>query len=378
MTISAPATMVSVVILPAIRFALPMSSEVRWSDMLAVMVATDPAPLGRLLGLSGPLGDVVVRREVAVDPASQPDIVIERQGQRVAVMEVKVLAGLGTFQLERYAAAVPDAAVYVLVFPGRLVIDVGSGSGWRTLTWETLLEAYKASTNSWVATCATAWIAHLAGALPAVDAATAWNDLMPGEDFVIALRARMSWLHGQLAPPAPIRHDLVSSSAGVSWVARLYTEAAEKDYRILVEVEENLPVRDFPKYAGEGPRQPRGPSIKVCLQQRNITTSACYNWRYLAAMWPLMDTARSDWVTNPARPRAAHDRAGHQQIVAAGMPRYVGIGFGEAQAKIDGACMFGARVQLPPTITLGDLAQEVSSLYGLVSDLAKVVPPAPQ
>ncbi|SDZ43591.1 hypothetical protein SAMN05444365_11627 [Micromonospora pattaloongensis] len=192
---------------------------------------------------------------------------------------------------------------------------------------------------------------------------------MPGEDFVIALRARISWLHGQLAPPAPIHHDLVSSAAGVSWVARLYTE-----------VEENLPVRDFPKYAGGGLRQLRGPSIKVCLQQRNVATSAGYNWHYLAAMWPLMHAARTDWVTNRAHPKAAHDRAGHdraghQQIVAAGVPPYVGIGFGEAQAKIDGACMFGARVQLPPTITLGDLAQELSTLSGLINDMANVVPP---
>ncbi|GGM62556.1 hypothetical protein GCM10011608_54670 [Micromonospora sonchi] len=53
----------------------------------------------------------------------------------------------------------------------------------------------------------------------------------------------------------------------------------------------------------------------------------------------------------------------------------MGIGFGEAQAKIDGACMFGARVQLPPTITLGDLVQELSSLYSLIDDMAKVAPP---
>ncbi|MER5337835.1 hypothetical protein [Micromonospora sp. NPDC002717] len=361
--------------LPVIRFALPLASEVRWSDMLAVMLATDPVPLGEVLGLSGPLCDVVVHREVAVDPASQPDIIIELQGQRIAVIEVKVLAGLGTAQLERYADAVPDAAVYVLVFPSRLVIDVGPSSGWRMLTWETLLDAYQTSKDSWVATCATAWREHLDRALPTVDAATVWNDLVPGEDFVIALRARMSWLHGQLAPPPPIHHDLVSSSAGVSWVVRLYTEAAEKGYLILVEVEENLPVRDFPKYLSSGSRQPRGPSIKVCLQQQDITTSAGYNWHYLAAMWPLMQGARGDWVTNPARPKAPHDKAGHQEILAGGAPPYLGIGFGEAQAKISGACMFGARIQLPATISLGEVSQELSSLYDLIIGMARVLPP---
>lgn len=37
--------------LPAIGLALPINSETRWSDLLAVMVATDPEPACKLLGL---------------------------------------------------------------------------------------------------------------------------------------------------------------------------------------------------------------------------------------------------------------------------------------------------------------------------------------
>ena len=195
--------------LPAIAYALPLSSEPRWSDMLAVLVATDPDPLDAVLG--GVLGEsrgLSVRREVAVDPLSQPDIVIERRGQRLAVIEVKVLAGLGSAQLVRYAAAVPDASAYALIHPERLVIDLGTGSSWRALTWESVLDAYRRSNNAWVATCANAWLAHLRRSLPAVNAATVWNHLADGEDFVVALRARMSWLHGHLAPPQPNRTRL--------------------------------------------------------------------------------------------------------------------------------------------------------------------------
>ena len=94
----------------------------------------------------------------------------------------------------------------------------------------------------------------------------------------------------------------MSSAAGVSWVARLFTSAAVDGYRVLVEIEENLPVRDYPKYASSKARQPRGPSIKVCLEQRNITTSAGYDWTYLAAMWPHMQATRADWVTNGSCP----------------------------------------------------------------------------
>ncbi len=344
--------------------------------MLAVLLATDPQPLGRILGLGDPLTEVSVRREVAVDAANQPDIVVEHVGQRLAVIEVKVLAGLDVTQLNRYLAAVPDASVYVLVFPERLAIDTADAPRWRGITWESLLHAYQGSTNSWVATCAAAWSEHLDRSLPNVGADTVWNGLADGEDFVIAMRARMSWVHGQLAPPAPIEHDLVASAAGVSWVVRLYANAQAPGYQVMVDVEENLPVRDFPKYAGPESRQPRGPSIKVCLLQHGVSTSAGFDWSYLLGMWPLMNAARRDWVTNPAKPRAKHDQAGHQGMVANGGPPYLGIGFGEAQTKISRACMFGARVQLPPNVRLGDLTTSLRDLEQLILDMAKVDPAA--
>src|SRR4051794_20145962 len=91
---------------PAIGYALPLGSEIRWSDMLAAMIATDPQPLCTLLAL--PVDDakgVRVRREVAVDRANQPDLIIECSGRRLAIIEVKVLAGLGPTQLARYQVA---------------------------------------------------------------------------------------------------------------------------------------------------------------------------------------------------------------------------------------------------------------------------------
>jgi hypothetical protein len=119
------------------------------------------------------------------------------------------------------------------------MIDIADLPLWRGLTWETILQAYAGSRDAWVSTSATAWLAHLDTSLPKVDAETVWNGLIPGEDFVIAMRARMSWLHGQLDPPAPIEHDLVPSTAGVSWVVRLFADATAPNYQILVEVEEN-------------------------------------------------------------------------------------------------------------------------------------------
>ncbi len=361
--------------LPSLRFALPLGSEARWSDMLAVLIETDPAPICRLLRLDVHPEDVRVQREVTIDSANRPDLVLHVDDRRVAVLEVKVLAGLGRRQLARYADAEPGADAYVLIFPGRLIVDTKGDSLWRGTTWESVLGEYAKSTHSWVAACAEAWLSHLDETLPKIGPNTVWDDLRRGENFIIAMRARMSWVHVQIDPPAPIDHDLVGSSAGVSWVVRMFTEALVPGYRVIVEIEENLPVRNFPKFAGFDARFARGPSAKVCLMQYGVETSVAFNWGYLSAMWPLMRAARSDWVTRSASPKAAHDRAGHQAMIAEGAPAYLGVGFGDAQAKINGACMFGARIQFPPDVRLGDLAASLQDLSKLVLDMAHVEPP---
>ncbi len=85
-----------------------------------------------------------------------------------------------------------------------------------------------------------------------------------------------------------------------------------------------------------------------------------------------MEQARSDWVPNAAQPKAAHDREGHARIITAGAPPFLGIGFGDAQAKRDGFCMFGARVQFPADISLAELSTEVARLRKLTLDLALI------
>lgn len=104
---------------PVLSFALPLQSETHWSDLLAVLIATDPVPLGAVLGRRYGSAALSVGREAFVDSANRPDIVLTADGDRIAVIEVKVLAGLGPRQLERYHEAVPDADVYALVYPER-------------------------------------------------------------------------------------------------------------------------------------------------------------------------------------------------------------------------------------------------------------------
>jgi hypothetical protein len=142
-------------------------------------------------------------------------------------------------------------------------------------------------------------------------------------------------------------------------------------YWVYAEAEERLSVRNYPKFAGD-PNwgSVMGPSVKVCLLQSDVDTSAGFDWNYLRSFWTTMDAARQDWVTASARPKAPHDRAAWKQMVAAGAPRHLGVGFGDSQAKQKGECMFGARFQLPADATLAMIAAELDATTQLILELA--------
>ena len=59
-----------------LNFALPLGKEARWSDLLAVLIATDPAPISAVLDLRHDPSTLAVHREVAVDSTNRPDIVL--------------------------------------------------------------------------------------------------------------------------------------------------------------------------------------------------------------------------------------------------------------------------------------------------------------
>ncbi|MEU7477802.1 hypothetical protein AB0A63_17585 [Lentzea sp. NPDC042327] len=355
------------------RHLVPLGAENRWSDLIATLIELDPKPVAALLGLGDSPQRVSVHREARAGHRDRVDLLVTVEGEQRCVAEAKVLSGLGSRQLQRYRDAFPDVAHHVLISPERLPLDAPRSSGWRSVYWEDLLRALTGSDNPWVAHTASDWLSCAEQAVPQLCPDTRWNDLEPGEAFVIALRARMAWVHRRLRPPPGVDHDLVSSSAGQSWVARLHTPARKAGYLVFAEAEERLSVRSYPKYAGD-PNwgSPMGPSVKVCLMQTDVRTSAGFDWAYLHALWPVMEAFRQDWVTSPAKPKAAHDRAAWERMVAAGGPRHLGIGFGENQAKQRGQCMFGARFQLRADATLAEIAAELNATTRLLLDLAAV------
>jgi hypothetical protein len=146
-------------------------------------------------------------------------------------------------------------------------------------------------------------------------------------------------------------------------------------YTLQAEVEERMGVRSIPKYASAS-KPPVGPSAWVGLLRSGVTTSAGFDWAYLAKLWrEVMEHHRSDWVTNRAQPRGI-DKDLHAAMVAAGGPRHLGVGFGDAQTRITGECMFGARIQFPGDVTLGDLTRELESLGQLLLKMRQVLPDA--
>lgn len=355
---------------PVLRLILPVGREERWSDLLAVMVESDPGPMCWLLGIKRE-DNLDVVREAVVDTGSRPDLVLRVGGRSLAVIENKLLSGFGRRQLDRYVRADPDADCYVVIHPERLALTVDDP--WRAISWEDVLAAYSESTSRWVATTAAAWREHLDTALPVVGPDTVWNRLVPGEEFSLALRARMSWVYNAIEPPDGVDCDLVSSAAGQSWVARVMRPASVPGYRVQAEIEERLAARGFPKFATDSGPLPLGPKVTVALLQSDVDTSSGFDWDYLLAIWTeVMSTFRADWSTTPARPKAEHDRVAHQRMVELGGSPHLGAGFGDRQTRINRECMFGARIQLPAHITLRHLAEEMNDLARLVHLMAQV------
>jgi hypothetical protein len=354
------------------RLLVPLENENRWTDLLAVLIATDPVAAARTLRLGNITGrQVTVAREVRAG-GERVDLEVFVDDRLRTVVEAKVLSGLSPSQLARYSDAYPSAGAYVLTHPARLVIDPGAGSGWRAISWETLLAPFTKSTNSWVAETSAAWLDHLSRTLPHVNARTRWNSLRPDDPIPLVMRARMSWVYSRLKPPTPLIADFMASGGSKAWVARLQMPAPAAGYVVAAELEDPS-ARAWPaRFDPDGPNPVTGPRVWVGLRQHGVEGSEDFNWDYLAALWPLMRSSRNDWMaTRPGLP-AAHDRAAWHRI---GAPLGLGYGFGHREATKRGVCMFGGRIRLPADIRLGDLVDELHQVADLLLTMAVQRPP---
>jgi hypothetical protein len=134
------------------------------------------------------------------------------------------------------------------------------------------------------------------------------------------MRARSSWVFDHLSLPDGVDADLVQSSAGVSWVVRVFEQTPNPGFWILAEAEETLAVRSWPKTArADGPK-PRGATVLVTLWQNKVRDSTTFDWDHLHRLWPRMAAHRQDWAPEAARPKSTHDKEAVARLRASGAP----------------------------------------------------------
>jgi hypothetical protein len=364
-----------------LSFIVPAASENRWSDLLAVLLTSDPAPLATLLGFEFD----TVRREVSVPGMTgrrmdRLDLLLLRAALPVAVIEVKLLSDLGPQQLTRYVAAFPDVGTYYVLHLDGLPVNLRSAHLWRSLTWEAVLDAYAASHNAWVSTTARAWRAQLASLVPIIDASTVWNDVpddSPGME--LALRARVAWLSRRMDTWCTLNHDLDRSSGGGNWAVHMWAPLSTPQHFVTAEVQEGMTAYEWRPDPSRPYRQRlKGPVVLLGVRQDSVTTSAGFDWSLLHRLFTehILDDTGSPhpgftWQMTPARPGDPTDKVNWQTIVDAGAPRWLGKGWGMKVAQGTHSCIFGARLTIAPDSTLGQVEAEIARLEPLVARMAK-------
>ncbi|MGW3443908.1 PD-(D/E)XK nuclease family protein [Streptomyces sp. NPDC001076] len=363
--------------LPDLRFLLSINSENAWSDLLATLMNADQAITRSVLGIEA-FGPLQIRREVSKPrdrkASDRPDLVVEANGQVVAVVEVKLLAGLGSEQLERYYKYVAEEdrndCQFVTVSLRRIRLDTTHAQGWQNLTWEELIAPFTSSPMPWAATTATAWASHIESQVPEVDGDTVWNQI-DGIDLYLALRLRAAYMYDNVTLPGGSSKSIQEIGSGGLYVAIVDAPIPGSGYTVRWEATESLPTQDVGKLAGGSGL--RGVDVRFFLVQQQVTSSKAYDWDYLALLWQEY-LAQEDWIPwrpHPPRKTLQWEKDGVARLKELGAPAFLGNGYGEGQAKLSGEVEFGARFVLPPSTTLKEAAEVLSRVAVIGSRMAQ-------
>lgn len=226
---------------------------------------------------------------------------------------------------------------------------------------------------------AQAWLTQLGSLIPVVDESTVWNDVRatPAE-FELDLRARMVWISRSMTLWCQLDHDLVQSTAGGSWVARMRAPTTRPGYFVNVEVEESMTAQAW-RFDPDRSYHERviGPSVRL-LVQLETDDSASFDWMALMRAFQrhVLDASGEPidgrpWRrTRPGLPDPGDRQRWSAAIAETGAPPWIGSGFGARLARKHGVCMFGARYLLPPDFTVEQIDEDLSGLQDLVARLA--------
>lgn len=375
---------------PNLSHLVPATNENRWSDLLATLIATDPAPMAKLVRADADLEvqrEVVVRTQVDGAGRRRPDrldILLTNGDEQVAAIEAKLLAPFGRDQLRNYKQSFPNARQHRVLHLARFGFAEADSDGWQSLTWEAALKAYERSTNEWVRLTAKVWRGQLDELVPVITGETRWRDVRPHPaDFEVDLRARMVWLYERIQEQhhRGLVSDLIPASSGGTWVLRMWRDSPVRKHVVTAEVQEGLPSAAWKRDPDmEFADRLRGPSVLVGLKQEPVKTSAGFDWDYLRRTFAgrVFDPSSLElidgraWSNNSAAPRHVTDKRGHQAMVADNKaPRWLGQGYGMSNAKAHGACVFGARFTLGPDLSMDQVLDELSRTCKLLEEMAE-------
>lgn len=366
---------------PRVKLLVPANHEGNWSDLLGALIETDPLPMSQVLGLAED-DQIQVSRERTVSwkdsnnrtRTDRVDLVLTSLGHdALVVIEAKVLAPVGRDQLQRYAQSIP-ASQYRLLQLRQFEVPP-SASKWQTLTWDEVLDAYTQSQHAWAATTARAWLEQLAQLIPAVDGSTVWKDVRDEADGDIDLRARGAWLHSQMPTWCSISHGFSATTGGRSWVVEMEAPTSRPNLSVAIEMDEALPVRQWNCADGDPPRSERlkGPTILLGLLQREIEDTRSFDWQLLRRLFKrhVLD-AKGVPLDGRAWRKGSAQRshlAGWRNHVGdkANVPNWLGQGYDMSK---HGWCLFGARFNLGPTLTLDDVMAELQRTESFIRQLA--------
>ncbi|MFC8620638.1 PD-(D/E)XK nuclease family protein [Streptomyces anulatus] len=363
--------------LPDLRFLLSINRENAWSDLLATLMNADQAITRSVLGIDA-VGPLQIRREVSKSrgrkASDRPDLVVEANDQVVAVVEVKLLAGLGIEQLERYYRYVAeedrDDCRFVVVSLQRIRLDTTHALDWQNRTWEELIAPFASSPVPWAATTATAWTSHIKSQVPEVDGHTVWNQIA-GIDLYLALRLREAYMYDNVALPGGSSKAIREIGSGGLYVAIVDAPVPGSGYTVRWDATESLPTQEVGKLVDSSGL--RGVDFRFFLVQQRVTSSKAYDWDHLALLWQEY-LAQEDWIPwrpHPPRKTLQWEKDGVARLKALGAPAFLGAGYGEKQAKLSGEVEFGARFVLPPSTTLKEATGVLSRVAVIGSRMAQ-------
>jgi hypothetical protein len=398
------------------QFIFPVGNEQPWTNLLAGLITAAPQVAVNYFGLDVEPDQIEVAREFTLEklsridpdaltdgekqtePNSRPDLVIRLKddeagpaaGRLLAVIESKMLASIGSGQLDRYARILKtgrhgdDVRAFLLYPPNLRPYGEIDKKFWAERTWDQVLKAFLDDADPWLADLTRQAIGLLdSWAEEGFGASSVWRtaDLglrRPGDAAKISLRRRID----HVAKTVGFQRGRVEDVNGKPHIiGDYYDEAHAHGYFVRVEMTDHNSAQAI---GSTGIL--KGPVAAILLAQHvpdKDGTSEGFDWDYLGDLFLEVVQHHEGIVFTPApsTPRTEHDVENRSKQIERleedkrleldGVPSCFGSGYGNAQISRGRWCGFGFRVAMPPKEcgaphTVAEVVEFAQGLDGLL------------